>query len=93
MLGMATVKGNSAYLHIFRWPGDTAVITGIKNKVYSARILASGKKLKVYKDRYSRTIITGLPVNPPDKYDTVIVLELDGKPEAIDYSQIPIPYK
>ncbi|MDD3725814.1 MAG: alpha-L-fucosidase [Candidatus Ratteibacteria bacterium] len=89
MLGMATVKGNRAYLHIFRWPGNTAVITGIKNRVLSAKMLASGKRLKVKKEN-GKVIIKGLPELPPDKYGTVIVLQLDGKPETFDYSRIPL---
>ncbi|MCM8830551.1 MAG: alpha-L-fucosidase, partial [Candidatus Omnitrophica bacterium] len=89
MLGMATVKGNSAYLHIFRWPGDTAVITGIKNKVLSARVLGSTRKLKIVKED-GKLIIKGLPVKPPDRYGTVIALELDGKPETFDYSREPL---
>ena len=90
MCGITTIKDNLAYLHIFRWPGDTLILTGIKNKVYSAKILSSGKKLKIYKDKYDRTIISNLPSNPPDKYDTVIVIELDGNPQTIDYSKTPI---
>jgi len=89
MLGMATVKGNNAYLHIFRWPGETAVITGIKNRVLSARILASGKKLRVRQEN-GKLVIMGLPVRPPDKYGTVIKLELAGKPETFDYTRVPL---
>ncbi|MCM8776729.1 MAG: alpha-L-fucosidase [Candidatus Omnitrophica bacterium] len=89
MLGMATVKGTNAYLHIFRWPGDTAVITGIKNKVLSTRILGSNRRLKTIKED-GKLIIKGLPVEPPDRYGTVITLELDGKPETFDYSRIPL---
>ncbi|MCM8760285.1 MAG: alpha-L-fucosidase [Candidatus Omnitrophica bacterium] len=89
MLGMATVKGTHAYLHIFRWPGETAVITGIKNKVLSARILGYKRKLKIIKED-GRLIIKGLPVKPPDKYGTVIALDLDGKPETFDYSRISL---
>ncbi|MCX8082476.1 MAG: alpha-L-fucosidase [bacterium] len=90
-VGMITAKGNIAYLHIFRWQGETITLTGVKNKVYSARILGIDEKIRVYRDKYDRVVITGLPVDPPDNYGTVIALELDGKPEAVDYSKIPIP--
>lgn len=90
MLGMATAKGNNAYLHIFRWPGNTAVITGIKSRVLSSEILAAGKKLK-FKQEQGKLTITGLPEQPPDKYGTVIKLKLKGKPEAFNYSGMPLP--
>ena len=90
MLGMATAKGNNAYLHIFWWPGNTAVVTGIKSKVISTKMLASGKKLK-FNQLEGKLTITGLLSQPPDKYGTVIELKLKGKPETFDYSQIPLP--
>ena len=37
-----------------------------------------------------KLVIMGLPVWPPDKYGTVIKLELDGKPEAFDYTRVPL---
>lgn len=74
---------------IFCWAGETTIITGIKNRVLSARILTSGKKLRT-KQENGKLIITGLPVRPPDKYGTVIKLELDGRSEASDYSKISL---
>lgn len=90
MLGMSTVKGNNAYLHIFRWPGNAATIPGIKNKVISASILATGRKVKAETAGNGLVRLTGLPVAPPDKYDTVIKLVLDGKPAAYSYEGMPL---
>jgi alpha-L-fucosidase len=90
MLGTATARGNNAYLHIFRWPGETASIPGIKNKVLSATILATGQKAKIEQTKDARLFLTGLPKEPPDQNDTVIKLKLDGKPKIIDYSGIPL---
>jgi len=90
MIGITTAKGNTAYLHVFRWPGEQACIAGVKNKVLSARILATGKKAKVEQTQNGRVFIKDLPENPPDPYDTVIALELDGKPEALSYERIPL---
>jgi alpha-L-fucosidase len=89
MLGMATAKGNNAYLHIFRWPGTTAVVTGIKSAVISAVILSTRKKLK-FRQEQGKLTITGLPSQPPYKYGTVIKLKLRAKLEAFDYSGIPL---
>jgi alpha-L-fucosidase len=90
MLGMATAKGNNAYLHIFRWPGSTAVITGIGSRVLSAEILASGKKLR-FKHEQGKLVITGMPSQPPDKHGTVIKLKLKGRAETFDYAGLPLP--
>ncbi len=90
MLGTATVRGNTSYLHIFRWPGKSAALVGIKNKVLSARVLTNGKKVKVEQTVGGRLFLKGLPEKPPDRHDTVIKLELDGKPEAYSYAGIPL---
>ncbi len=90
ILGASTAKGNKVYLHIFRWPGETAVIPGIKNKVLSATLLKTGRKPKIEQTANGKVIIKGLPKEPPDKYDTVIMLELRGKPEPFNYEGIPL---
>ncbi|MFH0797735.1 MAG: alpha-L-fucosidase [Candidatus Omnitrophota bacterium] len=90
MLGTATARGNNAYLHIFRWPGETAVVAGIKNKVISACILASGRKAKVEQTVDGRLVLKGLPEESPDRSDAVIKLELDGKPKVFNYSGMPL---
>ncbi len=82
MIGLTTAIGNRVYWHILRWPGREACIAGIKNKVLSARLLATDQRVEVDRRR-DRTFFHGLPRYPPDPYDSVLVLELDGKPEAI----------
>jgi len=83
-----TIKGNIAYIHILRWPVENATLTGIKNNVLGARILATGKEVAHEKTDDGKLFLKGLPQNPPDPYDTVIALELGGKPEVFDYSGI-----
>jgi alpha-L-fucosidase len=81
MIGLTTARGSTVYLHILRWPGKEATIAGIKNKVLSAHILPTGAKAKVIQ-KDDRLFLRGLPTKAPDSYDSVIVMELDGKPEA-----------
>ncbi|MBU0713738.1 MAG: alpha-L-fucosidase [Verrucomicrobia bacterium] len=90
MLGAATVRGNNAYLHIFRWPGETVAVAGIKNKVLAATILATGRKAKIEQTKDGRLFLKGLPKEPPDRNDTVIRLKLDGKPKPFNYSGMPL---
>lgn len=82
MIGLTTARERKVYLHILRWPGREACIAGIKNKVLSASLLATDQRVEV-EQRGERTFFRGLPRYPPDPYDSVLALELDGKPEAI----------
>jgi alpha-L-fucosidase len=85
MIGLATANGNNAYMHIFRWPTQGEVcVPNIKNGIKTATILQTGQKLEIAKASQNRTYLKGAPVQPPHPYDTVIKLELDGKPEALE---------
>jgi len=90
LLGQVTVKGSTAYLHFFRWPGGTGTVTGIKNNILAAYFLATGKHVSFEKTDDGKVILKKMPVAPPDPYDTVIVLQLDGKPEPFIYSGMPL---
>jgi alpha-L-fucosidase len=83
MLGMWTAKGNTAYLHVFRWPGEEAVVPLVKTKPKSAVLLGSAKPLKVRLEYNGRLVISGLPQRPPDPHIAVIKVEFSGKPEAL----------
>jgi len=74
-----TRKGNTLYMHIHFWPGETAIIGGLMNKVQSARLLASGKPVKVEQDKF-RVKFTGLPAAAPDDPITTIAIECDAEP-------------
>jgi alpha-L-fucosidase len=81
--GRMTHKNNKLYLHTFYWPGNTVkipfladdVLKGEPGKVkLNAYLLATGKKLKT-KWQNNSLVISKMPAEPPDKRDTVIVLE------------------
>ncbi|MBT9151037.1 MAG: hypothetical protein DDT40_01221 [candidate division WS2 bacterium] len=74
MVGLTTAKKNKVYLHLFRWPGKEICLAGVKNKIKSAHLLASNKKVSV-SQKGERLFIKGLPEKSPDPIDTVIVLE------------------
>ncbi|HIE43432.1 MAG TPA: alpha-L-fucosidase [Candidatus Omnitrophica bacterium] len=90
IIGTVTAKDNMVYFHIFRWPGEEAVMVGVKNKILSATILETKEKVRVRQNGSGRVFIGGLPQVPPNKHDTVIALELDGRPEAFSYERIPL---
>ncbi len=83
MLGLWTAKENTGYLILFRWPGQRAVVPLVKTRAKSARILATGKKLKIKQEHNGRLILSGLPKSPPDPNMTVIKIQFDGKPASL----------
>lgn len=90
VLGATTVRGNKAYLHIFRWPERTATFVGIANKVLSARFLDGGATVRFEQPGEGKLILRDLPENPPDECDSVVALELDGLPRIHNYAGVPL---
>lgn len=78
-VGPVTAKGSFAYVHALRWPGTRIVVANVGNKVVSARLLAGDREVK-FRQEGGRLFLEGLPPQPPDPYDTVIKIELDGAP-------------
>ncbi len=74
-----TRKGNTLYVHVHFWPGETVAIGGLTCKVKSARLHASGKAVKFEQDRF-RTRFMGLPAAAPDDPVTVIAVECETEP-------------
>jgi len=74
-----TRKGNTLYAHVHFWPGSAVAIGGLKNKVLSAKLLATGAPVKVEQEEF-RLKLTGLPVAAPDTPITTIAIECDGEP-------------
>ncbi len=72
-------KGNTLYIHVHFWPGETVSIGGLQTKVKSAKLLASGKPVN-FKQRDFRVQFTGLPATAPDNPVTVIAAECESEP-------------
>jgi len=95
-----TRKGNRLYIHVHFWPAQTAgtivleyykpptvvAIGGLRAKVKSARLFASGEKVDFVQDDISARF-TRLPQNPPDSPVTVIEVECDSEP-IVDSSYV-----
>jgi alpha-L-fucosidase len=78
-------KGNTLYMHVHFWPGSTVALGGLRNKVQSAKLMASGKDVKVEQDDF-RVRFVGLPEKAPDDPVTTIAIECDGEPhQDTDY--------
>lgn len=79
--GHCTQKPGRLYLHVFDWPKGELLVPGLKNQVAKAYLLtdASKKPLPVEASENGPTI--KLPPQAPDKIDSVVVLEIAGKPD------------
>jgi alpha-L-fucosidase len=78
-------KGNTLYMHVHFWPGSTVALGGLRNKVQSAKLVASGKDVKFEQDDF-RVRFVGLPEKAPDDPVTTIAIECDGEPhQDTDY--------
>jgi alpha-L-fucosidase len=76
-----TRKGNTLYMHVHFWPkGGDVALSGLKQRVLSAKVLKTGQALQVAQDGF-RTHITGLPDAAPDSPVTVLEIQCDGVPE------------
>jgi len=80
-LGQVTLKRDRVYVHVMCWPGREMCVTGINNRVLKTYMLATGKRLP-FEQKEDRLFIRGLPLRSPDPIATVVVLEIEGKPEA-----------
>jgi alpha-L-fucosidase len=74
-----TRKGNTLYMHVYFWPGETVALSGLKTGVKSARLLATGQSVKFEQDRF-RVRFTGLPSEAPDHPVTTIAVECESEP-------------
>jgi alpha-L-fucosidase len=74
-----TRTGNTLYMHIHFWPGDTPVIGGLRSRVKSARLVAGGREIKFEQDEF-RVRFPGLGEKALDDPITTIAVECDGEP-------------
>jgi alpha-L-fucosidase len=91
--GIITTKPNKMFLHVFKWQKELTLF-GLKSKVRKVSLLSNKRGLKfsqidnATQDHYSLTL--QLPLNPPDKNNSVIVLDL-ASDVAVDASLMQQP--
>jgi alpha-L-fucosidase len=74
-----TRKGNTLYVHVHYWPGEVVAFSGLQTSVKSARLLATGQRVKFDQDPF-RVRFTGLPAEPPDHPVTTFAVECEAEP-------------
>jgi alpha-L-fucosidase len=75
-----TRRGNTLYVHVHFWPGDTVAVGGLTVPVRSVRLLATGQKVAFDQDRF-RVRFTGLPDRAQDNPVTTLAVECDTEPK------------
>lgn len=83
--GLITQKtdGNRThlYLHVFEWPSDGIIrVNGLKNKVISASIPATGKQIPAVQK--GMLLHLSGPIKEPCNYDTIIEVIIEGSPQV-----------
>ena len=71
------------YLHVFAWPKDGKLaVPGLGNKVLGAYLLADppGAEKPLAVGKQNGVVVVTVPAKAPDPVDTVVVLDVEGKP-------------
>jgi alpha-L-fucosidase len=69
------------YLHVFDWPADgTLVVGGLLNQPRRAFLLGEPGERPLAVERRAGGVIVRLPAAAPDTIDSVVVLDIDGRP-------------
>jgi alpha-L-fucosidase len=74
-----TRKGNTLYMHVHFWPGETVALGGLVNKVLSAKLFATGQPVEFEQEQF-RVRFKGLPKSAPDDPVTVLAIGCDSEP-------------
>jgi alpha-L-fucosidase len=82
--GRATTgHDGTLYLHIFVWPNGGDLDIPLANATASVQPLYKPDAQPSIARKENAIAITGLPASPPDPFDPVIALKLDGPPKPI----------
>ena len=82
--GRCTARGEKLYLHVFDWPKDGKLeVQGLRNKVKKAYLLADDKRGALAVSRKDEdNLVVAVASGAVDPVNTVVVLEIVGKPEV-----------
>jgi len=86
--GRATVKGNTLFLNVFKWPEGGLTLGGLHTQIRGVRVVATGEKLRVL------AYDTALSLSRPAKLDdisTTIALDLAGPPVVTEPEMLIAP--
>jgi alpha-L-fucosidase len=76
----STRRGNSVFLHVFNWKGDSLTLPGIPAKVRQASVLTGGT---VRFEQAADKLVVRVPASKQRGIDTIIRLDLDQSAMAL----------
>ncbi len=71
-----TTKPGKLFIHFFKWPSGLFELSDVKGKVSKAYMLTDPARASISVKQTGDRVTVTLPELTPDKYDTVMVLEL-----------------
>ncbi|WP_219835712.1 alpha-L-fucosidase [Paenibacillus sp. R14(2021)] len=81
--GAVTSKPGKLFLHVQQWPDDgKLVIPSLLNGINGVHPIADSSSPYAYRVNGKETVIE-IPLEAPDAFDSVIVVEVDGIPQEI----------
>jgi alpha-L-fucosidase len=88
--GRCTTRPGKLYLHVFDWPDDQKLrVPGLANEVTRASILTDSETTLDCTREFGDLVVS-VPKKRPNRTDTVVVLEIKGKPD-VDNSEAMEP--
>lgn len=88
--GRFTTSGNTLYLHLHNWPGQTFSLGGLEQQAQSCRLLGSDKPIQ-FTQNGGRVTFTDLPEQPPQPYGGVLALACDAPPSLYLTGGLRVP--
>jgi alpha-L-fucosidase len=77
--------GTRLFLHVFQWPTERKlVVPGISSKTKQAYLLADPAKSPLAVTRNEDSLVIDLQSVAPNPYDSVVVLDVEGRPDISD---------
>lgn len=77
------------YLHVFNWPADGKLtVPGIFNQAKQAYLLSDPQKGFLPVVRQEDALVIRVPIDPPHPSNSVVVLDVEGKPDVNDPPKI-----
>lgn len=84
--GASTHKGNTIYVHVLDWPGDTLTLPPIPKKIVTKSLLTGGTASV---RQTEEAIEISVPEANRHDLDTIVVLQLDGPAGEISPRALP----
>ena len=74
--GVCTYRGDTIFVHLLNWPGDTLTLPPIQRKLVSSQLLTGGKA--DVRQKPDGSIEIAVPREHRQDIDTIVALKLDG---------------